>query len=111
MIITFHSKAGPDIVMFGDVAKRLLGIVGKEDPGERGIVTVEQLPEAIASLKAAIAADKSARAGKRLEELPTYEPTGDGELRPYVNLANRALPLLDLFERSLRRDTPVTWGV
>ena len=50
------------------------------------------------------------RQGKSVEQLPIYEPTADGGTRPYVNLANRALPLLDLFERSLRRDTPVTWG-
>jgi hypothetical protein len=95
--------------MFGDVAERLLTVVGKE-PGARGIVTVEQLPEAIDRLKTAIAADKAARAGKTIEELPAYEPTAAGGTRPYVNLANRALPLLDLFERSLRQDTPVTWG-
>jgi hypothetical protein len=109
MLVTFNSKAGPDIVMFGDVAKRLLQLIGKE-PGDQGVVTAEQLPEAIARLKAAIAADKAARVGKTVEELPAYEPTADGGTRPYVNLANRALPLLDLFERSLRSDTPVVWG-
>jgi hypothetical protein len=110
MIITFRSKAGPDITMFGDVARRLLAIIGK-DAGERGVVTCEQLPAAIAALKAAMDADKKARAGKSPEQLPAFEPAENGEMRPYVNLASRALPLLDLFERSLRRDQPVTWGV
>jgi len=109
MIVTFETKAGPDIVMFGDVAVRLLQIVGKEC-GERGIVTAEELPDAIARLRDATAADKAAHAGKKPEELPSFETAGDGSFRPYVSLANRALPLLDLFERARRAGAPVLWS-
>lgn len=110
MIITFQSKVAADVIMFGDVAHRMMEIIGKE-PSERGIVTVEQLPEAIARLKAAIAADKAGRAGLRPEERPEFEKTPEGGMRAYVSLAQRALPLVDLFEESLKRDAPVVWGI
>ena len=62
MIVTFKSPASGDVIMFGDVAKRMMEIMGK-DASDKGIVTVEQLPDAIARLQAAIAADKAQRAG------------------------------------------------
>ncbi len=109
MIVTFSSRAAADVIMFGDVAKRLMEIMGKEY-SEKGIVTVEQLPEAIARLKAAIAADKAARAGVREEDLPESEPAPGGS-RPYVSLAVRAVPLLEMLEYSLKEEKPVVWGV
>ena len=60
MLIVFKSKAAGDVMMFGDVAHTLMEIMGK-DPGEKGIVTVEQLPGAIARLKASVAQDKAER--------------------------------------------------
>lgn len=109
MIVTFRSKAAADIIMFGDVAKRMMEIMGK-DFTDKGIVTVEQLPGAIARLKAAIAEDKAARAGVREEDQPESEAAPGGR-RPYVALAVRAVPLLELLEYSLREETPVVWGV
>ena len=58
MMITFQSQAAGDVMMFGDVAKQMLKIIGKE-PADAGIVTVAQLPAAIAALKDAIAADRA----------------------------------------------------
>ena len=109
MIITFTSKAGPDIVMFGDVAKHLLRLIGKEAT-ERGIITVAQLPDAVDRLKAVMARDKAARAGKHEAEIPVLETDDHGNVRDYVALSNRALPLLDLCERAQRRQTPVLWA-
>lgn len=106
-MITFRSQASSDVMMFDDVAKRMMQLMGKE-PAERGIVTVEQMPQAIARLRDAIAADKAAHAGT---EAPDTEPTPGGGQRAYVGLAQRALPLLQLLEYSLKDKTPVTWGV
>lgn len=62
MIITFKSKASSDVIMFGDVAKQMLRIMGKREDVP-GIVTVEQLPEAVARLKAAVAAERAGVGG------------------------------------------------
>ena len=114
MIITFQSPASGDVIMFGDVAKRMMKLMGKDET-DKGIVTVEQLPEAIARLKAAIEEDKQQRAGVSEDDLPQTEPDrsrGNAQgSRPYVTLAQRAVPLLELLEWSLKKKKPVVWGV
>lgn len=104
MIVTFKSPAAGDVIMFGDAAHRLLEIMGK-DPGEKGIITAEQLPDAIARLRSAIAEDKAKRAAQGgADEV-------DKQGQPVISLAQRAVPLLDLLEWSQKKNKPVTWGI
>jgi len=91
------------------VAQSLMEIMGK-DPGDKGIVTVEQLPGAIARLKAAVAQDKTERPVVDHDER-LFEKTPEGGKREHVSLARRAVPLIELLEYSLKEEEPVTWGV
>ena len=109
MLVIFKSKAAGDVMMFGDVAQSLMEIMGK-DPGDKGIVTVEQLPGAIARLKAAVAQDKAERPVIDHDER-LFEKTPEGGKREHVSLARRAVPLIELLEYSLKEEVPVTWGV
>lgn len=109
MLIVFKSKAAGDVMMFGDVAHTLMEIMGK-DPGDKGIVTVEQLPDAIARLKAAVAQDKAEKPIVDHDER-IFEKTPEGGKREYVSLARRAVPLIELLEFSLKEGEPVVWGV
>lgn len=114
MIITFQSPASGDVIMFSDVAQRMMKLMGK-DATDKGIITVEQLPDAIARLKAAIEEDKQQRAGLQDEDLPQTEPDRSrgsaASARPFVTLTQRAVPLLELLEWSLKKQKPVVWGV
>jgi Domain of unknown function (DUF1840) len=110
MIVTFRSAASSDVIMFGDVAKRMLEIMGKETGGSEGIVTVEQLPDAIQSLKSATANDKAQQARVSEDARPLTEKTQDGGQRPFVSLMQRATPLIELLEWSLKKNKPVTWS-
>jgi hypothetical protein len=107
-MIVFRSDAAADIMMFDDVAKRMMEIIGREF-STRGILTVEQLPDAIARLRAAIAEDRKAHAGEY--ERPEFEEGPGGKRRAYVGLAPRAIPLAEMFEYSLKAGKPVMWGV
>lgn len=109
-IVTFKSAATADVIYFGDVAKRMMELMGK-DPDAKGIVTVEQLPEAIARLKAAIAADKERHRRLVQEEEHGNEAAEGGGTRPAVSLTQRALPLLEMLEESLAAKKPVMWGI
>ena len=109
MLIVFKSTAAGDVMMFGDVAHTLMEIMGK-DATEKGIVTVEQLPGAIARLKAAVAQDKAERPVIDHDER-VFEKTPEGGKREHVSLARRAVPLIELLEYSLKEEVPVTWGV
>ena len=53
MLYRFKSRAAPDFVMLEVHARQLLDIVGKS-PAPQGIITVEQIPAAIAALEAAL---------------------------------------------------------
>jgi len=111
MLITFRSAACANVIYFGDVAKRLMQFMGKES-ADAGIITVDQLPAAIAALREAIADDKQNH--RRLldqEEGETeYETAPNGASRPRVSLTQRALPLLEMLETSQREEKPVLWG-
>ena len=45
MLITFRSQAAGDVMMFDNVARQMLRIIGKE-PADKGIITLAQLPAA-----------------------------------------------------------------
>ncbi len=109
MIITFKSSAAGDVIMFSDVAHRLMQIMGK-DVTDKGILTIEQLPEAIRRLKAAIDEDKQRFAALSEEERPLKEKGASGE-RSFVSLYQRATPLLELIEWAQKKQKPVVWGV
>lgn len=109
-MITFRSRASSDVMMFDDIAKRMMELMGKE-PEPRGIVTVDQLPEAIARLKAALAEDKAAHQGEQEEDRPLSESKPGGGSRPYVGLGQRIVPLLELLEWSRKAEEPVMWGM
>ena len=108
MLIVFKSKAAGDVMMFGDVAQSLMEVMGK-DPGDKGIVTVEQLPGAIARLKAAVAQDKAERPVVDHDER-LFEKTPEAGKREHVSPARRDVPLLELLEYSRKEKVPVTWG-
>jgi hypothetical protein len=109
-IVVFKSQACADVIYFGDVAKRMMELMGKE-AADQGIVTVERLPDAIARLKAAVAEDRERHRRHVLDEEPGTEAAEDGGTRPFVSLTQRALPLLEMLEESLREEKPVVWGV
>jgi len=111
MLITFKSGAAADVLMFGEPAKTILRILGKDGDDPKGIVTVEQLPDAIARLRAAIEADKARHAQPTEDEEEAAKETGQTGMAAPVSLAQRAYPLLALMEDSLKERTPVTWGV
>ena len=109
-IVTFKSAATADVIYFGDVARRMMELIGKE-PTDKGIVSVEQLPAAIARIKTAIAEDKERHRQHVLDEEPKTETSASGGSRPAVSLTQRAVPLLDMLEYSLKEKKPVVWGV
>jgi hypothetical protein len=97
MLITLKSHASGDVIMLEASGKQMLGLLGKDSSEAKGIITVDQLPGAITALKNAVAADTAA---------PTGSNSDHG-----IRLFQRAPPILELLERSLKDETPVTWGV
>lgn len=109
MLVTFKSAAGADVIMFGDAARAMFRVLQKDPDSPTGIVTIEQLPMAIARLQEAIEDDKAARAAQA-DDAATDDDAPRGMAAP-VSFAQRAWPLLDLLQLSHKEGKPVTWGV
>lgn len=104
MLITFKSDADGDIIMFGEVGQRLLTVLGKDAQDPRGIVTLAQLPGAIAALEAAIEEDKA-----RSRKDAKAPADNDMALARPIGLATRAQPLLAMLQHALRDKVAVIW--
>ena len=98
MLYKFKSKAAGNLIMFEAHGDQLLRLIGKE-PGPKGILSVAELPGAIAVLEGlrqeSEAAHSSARSSAPHE----------------VSLAQRAQPFRVMLERSLKEGREVVWGV
>lgn len=110
MLITFKSAAAADVLMFGESARGIFQVLGKDANAAQGIITVQQLPDAIARLQKAIDEDKARRDTEPEDadgEVDESKPRGIGAP---VSFAQRAWPLLDMLQYALKEDKPVTWG-
>jgi hypothetical protein len=109
-MVTFKSQAAGNVLMFDDVARQMLIAIGKS-PDKQGTITVDQLPEAIAKLKQAAAENRVPPANEDEERDSELRRTPPGGERRFVSLAQRAAPLIELCEHSLKAEKPVVWGV
>ena len=110
MLITFKSTASNDVLMFDTAAKDFLRCIGKAPDETTGIITVDQLPAAIDSVRAAIAADKT-QPPTAADPAEKEVAGADDEHDERVGFGVRAVPMLELMERALAEGAPVVWGV
>ena len=97
MLVRFHSEVG-GFVMFGDVAVRLLRMMGHSGTVPSAILAAD-MPAAIERLEAALQGQPDAGEPER----------GEPEDGPPVGLGQRAQPLLELLRRAVADDVSVTW--
>jgi hypothetical protein len=101
MLVKFHSPAHADILMFGEVAVTLLRLMGNSGKIP-GALMPEDIPEALANLQAAVAANPERPLNPQAEDPRNPE-------QPSVSLSRRALPLIGLLETALAREAHVIW--
>jgi cyclopropane-fatty-acyl-phospholipid synthase len=105
MIYKFKSQTAADVIMLKLNGDQMLAIVGKE-PSAQGIITVAQIPAAIAALEAAVVTHESAES--RRTEQPQMEVEVEGDS---VRLRDRAAPFIELLRSSAQAGKDVVWGV
>lgn len=106
MIVRFSTSVGA-FTMHGDAAVTLLRAMGHSGTVPGAILAAE-LPAALAKLRAALAA--------HVEETPPAEPDAledadqDAEKRaPPISLRTRAVPLMDMIETAIARNSDLMW--
>ena len=116
MIYEFKSRATGTVIMTRPVAEWILQIVGKT-PGPTGIVTVDQMPGAIAALHKAIDDERQAlraesRGGTQGQAGAQGEDAAADDADSHtVSLAQRAFPFIEMLEAAHKAGKDVTWGV
>lgn len=105
MIYKFKSQAAADVIMLQANGEQMLTIIGKQ-PAPQGIVTVAQIPAAIAALEDAIAVHEEVEARRRANPGLQVEVEGDS-----IMLRQRAAPFIDLLQTSAKAGKDVVWGV
>jgi hypothetical protein len=103
MLITFKTPVHADITMFGDVGKALIKMMGHSGTIP-GAILAEDVPTALAKLKAAVAANPETPLNPHRDD--DRDPDARGQS---VSLKHRALPLIDLLEAAAREERNVMW--
>lgn len=101
MLVKFQSSTAGNMILFAEPATALLQCIGKECTA-RGVITEEQLPAAIAALETLL----------QRETLPPAErdkATDDKGNPMPVDLARRAVPLLNLLRHTQEEKGYVVW--
>ena len=96
MLVTFRCKGHENITLFGDVALKLLHLMGHSGAVPSAILAAE-VPVALASLQQAL----TSKASPNL--------TNDDDNEPEVSLMHRAIPLIALLQDAVKNQSNVMW--
>lgn len=107
MLYRFKSLASADVLMLDGHAKPLLDIIGKS-PSSSGIITVDQMPAAIAALQAA--SQREAENGKHNHDAHAAEDHDAGAEALHVGLHQRSAPLIKMMRESMAEQRDIVWG-
>lgn len=107
-MLKFTSRATSEVLLLEASADQLLRIIGKQHTPQ-GVVTVAQIPAAIAALQAAVARDEA-----QPQHVADENADGSGHhahAEYSVTLRQRVAPFIDMLRRSAAEQKDVVWGV
>jgi Domain of unknown function (DUF1840) len=104
MIYKFKSRATGDLIMLGPDGDRMLQLLGRE-PAAKGIIDVEHMDAAIATLQQAMHDEEAAASAGDGGD------NGDGDGAKNVSLRQRLWPMVEMLKLSRSESQPVVWGV
>ena len=112
MLITFKSKAYPNVMMYQDHAKRILDLLNKDS--DRGVITAEEAGRAVKLLENEIEESRKHQPTDEMEQdVMAHNGEEDTEHEPVevVSFSTRAFPLLEMLRAARDQQTDVLWGV
>jgi hypothetical protein len=112
MLITFRSKAAPEVMMYKEHAKRILDLLNKDV--DRGVITAAEAPKAVETIEKEIAESRKHHATDEVEQ--DVRAHGDRDDKEHegietVSFATRAYPLLEMLRAARDEKADVMWGV
>ena len=110
MIYEFKCRATGNLVMTEPVGRGLLETIGKQ-PGPQGLISVDQIPAAIARLHAAVEHDRQRARQAAAGGAASAGNGDDDEPAEQISLGQRAFPFIEMLEAALAAKRDITWGV
>ncbi len=111
MLVTFSCRASGNIVMFGDVAKQMLRMMGYCE-NIPGAIDAENIPMALSNLKNATTSIHQLEVDAR-EQGQTQDADIDDcdeqDVEPVVSLNTRALPLIEMLKAAEKEQCYIMW--
>lgn len=104
MLYRFKSLATADLIMLGTDARGALRLLGKDLTPE-GVISADQLPQAIEILQKARREDRALRAREETSVLDQLD--GDD---PDIRLSQRLVPLVNILELANAAHAAVIWS-
>lgn len=110
MLVTFRTRAHANITMFGDVAIRLLELMGHSGTVPSALAA-DDVPRALRRLREAVESQNDHGPGLDIGEKRIGEEKDAGDKSDHVgvSLKHRAFPLIELLETAAREKAFVTW--
>lgn len=107
MLYIFKSQAAQDLVMLEADAKVALQLIGKSISGP-GIITPEQLPDAIASLRRVVDEDRIKRSNEPERDIQPSDALDESD--PRIYLSQKLIPLLKMLHLAKEAGKAVIWS-
>ena len=102
MLVVFTSEAHGDFIMFGDVATRLLKMMGHSGTVP-GALSADEVPAALVRLRQALESQKGEPAEKTSRD-------DENDKEPPVTLGLRAFPLIEMLAAAAEAGCHVMWN-
>lgn len=102
MPVTFSCDSHVNITMFGNVARHFLDLMGVSDRVP-GILRAENVPDALERLQRGVSEEQD------VADAGIAEGDVDDDDEDAVDIATRALPLIDLLRSAAEDDCDVMW--
>lgn len=108
MLYKFKSKVTGDLIMLEPQGRQILRIIGKM-PDAKGIVLVDEIPNAIDALRKAVAVEEAEIQAAQQDEDAVENSAKPGSHS--IRLKQRVVPFIDMLQRAHAEDVDVVWGV
>ncbi len=112
MLVKLTSSTSGEVLMFAEHAHHLFEAIGKACTA-RGVFSKEQLPDAIAALRRVVEDKRKNARARGSDEQQADTEEGDEEeaieAEELVALGQRAVPLIQLMEWTLKEEGFILW--
>lgn len=109
-MLKFKSQATADVILLESSAHQVLHIIGKEHTPQ-GIITVDQIPAAVAALRAAVEHEEHHDPAPVEVQPDEHLDVDHAKPEGHVSLRQRVAPFIDMLQRSAAEHKDVVWGV